>query len=296
MIANNYNQLDILVQFLTSKFNELPDYIDNQEFITKFDNLLGITIGEKDIKTLKTFIEFCYNKMQGIKLSKENEMNFHEKYSSELVLKCNSLEEKVKLLTLRIEKLEKEKKENNTLRILNDSVQKKLKDNINELGIKVLSLTSQNDELRDKNQMLGTNINKLENKNQKLEKSVNELNIQVSSLTSQNDELKDKNQMLGTNVNKLENKNQKLEKSVNELNIQVSSLKSQNEGFKDKNQMLETNVNELKSKLKENSINSKNEINSLRKYVDSCLNQIFGLNQDLITVKGEKKDIIERDN
>ena len=282
MIANNYNQLDILVQFLTSKFNELPDYIDNQEFITKFDNLLGITIGEKDIKTLKTFIEFCYNKMQGIKLSKENEMNFHEKYSSELVLKCNSLEEKVKLLTLRIEKLEKEKKENNTLRILNDSVQKKLKDNINELGIKVLSLTSQNNELRDKNQMLGTNINKLENKNQKLEKSVNELNIQVSSLTSQNDELKDKNQMLGTNVD--------------ELKIQVSSLKSQNEGFKDKNQMLETNVNELKSKLKENSINSKNEINSLRKYVDSCLNQIFGLNQDLITVKGEKKDIIERDN
>ena len=67
MLANNNNQLDALIQFLISKFEELPVQIDNQEFISKFYILIDIQIDANDIKKLKQFIEFCYNKMQKLK-------------------------------------------------------------------------------------------------------------------------------------------------------------------------------------------------------------------------------------
>jgi len=49
--------------------------------------------------------EFCYNKMQDLRVSKENEINFQQKYSKDLVLRLNSLEERVKTLSNKIEEL-----------------------------------------------------------------------------------------------------------------------------------------------------------------------------------------------
>ena len=50
--------------------------------------------------------------MQELKLSKENEVNFFEKYSSDLIAKINSLEEKVKTLSHEVEDIGKEKQDN----------------------------------------------------------------------------------------------------------------------------------------------------------------------------------------
>ena len=80
MLANNNNQFDVLIGFLTSKFEELPDKIDSKEFISKFDALIGLQIDKNAIEKLKQFIEFCYNKMKDLRVSKENEINLQQKY------------------------------------------------------------------------------------------------------------------------------------------------------------------------------------------------------------------------
>ena len=149
MLANNNNQLDALIQFLISKFEELPVQIDNQEFISKFYILIDIQIDANDIKKLKQFIEFCYNKMRELKLSKENEVNFFEKYSSDLIAKINSLEEKVKTLSHEVEDIGKEKQDNSSALESNKPTNKKLEEMINKSEKDILGLNDENIEFKN---------------------------------------------------------------------------------------------------------------------------------------------------
>ena len=219
MLANNNNQLDALIQFLISKFEELPDKIDNQEFISKFDALIGIQIDANASKKLKQFIEFCYKKMQGLKYSKENGVNFFEKYSSDLIAKINSLEEKFNTISQAVEDLDKEKQDNSLALELNKSNNKKLEEKINKLEKEILGLNDENIDLKNEREKQKIKIKELE----------------------------------------------------------------------DNCQTLNKNIIDIKKE-------SKNEIKSLKSYVDNYVHQIYGLNQELLGVKDEKRDIIERDN
>ena len=200
MLANNNNQLDALIQFLISKFEELPDKIDNQEFISKFDALIGIQIDANASKKLKQFIEFCYKKMQGLKYSKENGVNFFEKYSSDFIAKINSLEEKFNTISQAVEDLDKEKQDNSLALELNKSNNKKLEEKINKLEKEILGLNDENIDLKN------------EREKQKIKN--NEIEVQISGLNGKNIEF--------------ENKNKDLEKNIQKLQTEILGLKDEN--------------------------------------------------------------------
>ena len=275
MLANNNNQLDALIQFLISKFEELPDKIDNQEFISKFDALIGIQIDANASKKLKQFIEFCYKKMQGLKYSKENGVNFFEKYSSDFIAKINSLEEKFNTISQAVEDLDKEKQDNSLALELNKSNNKKLEEKINKLEKEILGLNDENIDLKN------------EREKQKIKN--NEIEVQISGLNGKNIEF--------------ENKNKDLEKNIQKLQTEILGLKDENIDLKNEREKQKIKIKELEDNcqtLNKNIIDikkeSKNEIKSLKSYVDNYVHQIYGLNQELLGVKDEKRDIIERDN
>ena len=275
MLANNNNQLDALIQFLISKFEELPDKIDNQEFISKFDALIGIQIDANASKKLKLFIEFCYKKMQGLKYSKENGVNFFEKYSSDFIAKINSLEEKFNTISQAVEDLDKEKQDNSLALELNKSNNKKLEEKINKLEKEILGLNDENIDLKN------------EREKQKIKN--NEIEVQISGLNGKNIEFENKNKDLEKNI-------QKLQTDILGLKDENIDLKNEREKQKIKIKELEDNCQTLNKNIIDIKKESKNEIKSLKSYVDNYINQIFGLNQELLGVKYEKRDIIERDN
>ena len=275
MLANNNNQLDALIQFLISKFEELPDKIDNQEFISKFDALIGIQIDANASKKLKQFIEFCYKKMQGLKYSKENGVNFFEKYSSDFIAKINSLEEKFNTISQAVEDLDKEKQDNSLALELNKSNNKKLEEKINKLEKEILGLNDENIDLK--------------NEREKQKIKINEIEVQISGLNGKNIEF--------------ENKNKDLEKNIQKLQTEILGLKDENIDLKNEREKQKIKIKELEDNcqtLNKNIIDikkeSKNEIKSLKSYVDNYVHQIYGLNQELLGVKDEKRDIIEKDN
>ena len=274
MLANNNNQLDALIQFLISKFEELPDKIDNQEFISKFDALIGIQIDANASKKLKQFIEFCYKKMQGLKYSKD-EVNYFEKYSSDFIAKINSLEEKFNTISQAVEDLDKEKQDNSLALELNKSNNKKLEEKINKLEKEILGLNDENIDLK--------------NEREKQKIKINEIEVQISGLNGKNIEF--------------ENKNKDLEKNIQKLQTEILGLKDENIDLKNEREKQKIKIKELEDNcqtLNKNIIDikkeSKNEIKSLKSYVDNYVHQIYGLNQELLGVKDEKRDIIERDN
>ena len=208
MLANNNNQFDVLIGFLTSKFEELPDKIDSQEFISKFDALIGLQIDKNAIEKLKQFIEFCYNKMQDLRVSKENEINFQQKYSKDLVLRLNSLEERVKTLSNKIEELNKEKQANNMANELNKSINNNLKDNIKKLETKISVLEDENNELKNERE-------KQKKYNNEIDSKISCLNIFLSGFNKKNKELENKNK-------EFENKNKDLKVNINKLETKIS--------------------------------------------------------------------------
>jgi len=275
MLANNNNQLDALIQFLISKFEELPDKIDNQEFISKFDALIGIQIDANASKKLKQFIEFCYKKMQGLKYSKENGVNFFEKYSSDFIAKINSLEEKFNTISQAVEGLDKEKQDNSLALELNKSNNKKLEEKINKLEKEILGLKDENIDLK--------------NEREKQKIKINEIEVQISGLNGKNIEFENKNKDLEKNI-------QKLQTDILGLKDENIDLKNEREKQKIKIKELEDNCQTLNKNIIDIKKESKNEIKSLKSYVDNYVHQIYGLNQELLGVKDEKRDIIERDN
>ena len=106
----------------------------------------------------------------------------------------------------------------------------------------------------------------------------------------------------GKNI-EFENKNKDLEKNIQKLQTKILGLKDENIDLKNEREKQKIKIKELEDNcqtLNKNIIDikkeSKNEIKSLKSYVDNYINQIFGLNQELLGVKYEKRDIIERDN
>ena len=73
-------------------------------------------------------------------------------------------------------------------------------------------------------------------------------------------------------------------------------LKKERDKQKIKNKESEVNCQALNQNIIDIKKESKNEIKSLKSYVDYYINQIFGLNHELLGVKDEKRDIIEKDN
>ncbi len=87
--------------------------------------------------------------MQELKLSKENEVNFFEKYSSDLIAKINSLEEKVKTLSHEVEDIGKEKQDNSSALESNKPTNKKLEEMINKSEKDILGLNDENIEFKN---------------------------------------------------------------------------------------------------------------------------------------------------
>lgn len=87
--------------------------------------------------------------MQELKLSKENEVNFFEKYSSNLIAKINSLEEKIKTLSHEVEDIGKEKQDNCSALESNKPTNKKLEEMINKSEKDILRLNDENIEFKN---------------------------------------------------------------------------------------------------------------------------------------------------
>ena len=277
MISDNENKLEILLDFLKAKIEELPDKINNDEFITKLDNLLDLKIGKDEIQKLKTFIEFCYNKMRNLKDSKNTELAFYDNYSANLVLNINSLEKKVKILTEKIKQLEGENEENvkifqekiESLEKSNETERMKLHKNAEELKKKIKSLEESNE------------LEKI-----KLQKNAEELEKKIKSLEDSNELEKIKSQK---NAEELHN-------NIEELMETVKSLKASNELEKNNNDKKNEEFQKKVLKLQKENDENKEMNKKLQMIIESYATQIYELNQNIEEIKEEKKYINERDN
>ena len=302
MISDNENKLEILLDFLKAKIEELPDKINNDEFITKLDNLLDLKIGKDEIQKLKTFIEFCYNKMRNLKDSKNTELAFYDNYSANLVLNINSLEKKVKILTEKIKQLEGENEENvkifqekiESLEKSNETERMKLHKNAEELKKKIKSLEESNELEKIKSQKnseeLEKKIKNLEESNElekiKLQKNAEELEKKIKSLEDSNELEKIKSQK---NAEELHN-------NIEELMETVKSLKASNELEKNNNDKKNEEFQKKVLKLQKENDENKEMNKKLQMIIESYATQIYELNQNIEEIKEEKKYINERDN
>ena len=172
-----------LVDFLTEKFKKLPDTINNKEFITKFDQLLDTNINRGDIKLMKTFVEFCFNEMQNMKLKNENNKRFYEDYTFNLANECKSLRLKINQLNLKILQLESEK-------ALDRNRIASLESRVVTIKSNVVTLESSIRELKRENSILVKTTNQLKSDITQLQNKVKELTNTTTELTKTINELK----------------------------------------------------------------------------------------------------------
>ena len=236
MISNR--SIKDLVDFLTEKFKKLPDTINNKEFITKFDQLLNTNINRGDIKLMKTFVEFCYNEMQSMKLKYENNKRFYDDYTLNLANECKLLRLKVNQLNLKIQQLENEKTsdksriaslESNVVTLKSNIV--KLKSNIVGLESNIMGLESNIRGLKSENSNLQNTTNQLKNQNTQLQNKVQELTNITTELTKANKKFE-------ATIQELKKEKEKDKKSLKEelelsmhkmLNLNQALLKSEEE-------------------------------------------------------------------
>lgn len=262
---NNPNAIEILVNFLTKQFTDLPDFVDNKEFISKFDSLLGIQIKKEDISLLKKFVQFCYNRMQDMKLKENSNDKFYEGYSSNLVLQINSLNNKINQLEDKIKKLE----------IQNNSC-----------NIKINSLISENSDKDTEIQFLKKKNFESEGNNKGLTNKIDELTTEVTNLRE--DKIK------------LENDNISLKNQIRDLQTNFALMKKKHEAYElnstNKNNMLENTIQKQNNRICElRKAHIESEKSSNEK-INQLFSQILDMNSQINELKSNMKHISERDN
>ena len=282
VVKNNFNLYYEIKKNIIDNFNNNKsknyEMIMNLKEISNFNDIIkdiNLIINEKNIKNKIYNLVKVYIKINQKNFEDEIELEKSKKENEDLKLENNSLEKELKNINNKYNDLENKnndlEKEINNLNNKNSDLENKNKDLEKEIN----NLNNKSSDLENKNKDLEKELNNLNNKNSELEYNNKNLENGLKSLNINKNEIKNDLNNMNNKNRDLEKKNKDLEKELNNANDKNRDLENELKNMNNKNRDLENKNKNLENEIK----NNKNEIDNqklLLKNKQKELNQLEG--------------------